>query len=151
MPRGPLTSSLPTAPLPGWRVGKGGGSWVREAQTRPPSRSLSTTATHCCPALERASPPPTSLCPPPPLTFLLLQENVLIFNRLHTVGIEGSLSACMNEKIPFKGDNRISLGGPVVKNLPENAEDNGSIPGQGRSHTPAGQPSLCTATLEPGF
>ena len=28
--------------------------------------------------------------------------------------------------------------GPVVKNLPTNAGDTGSIPGLGRSHTPQG-------------
>ena len=29
-------------------------------------------------------------------------------------------------------------GGPVVKNLPANGGDGGSIPGQGRSHMPLG-------------
>ena len=29
-------------------------------------------------------------------------------------------------------------GGPVVKNLPANSEDMGSIPGLGRSHIPLG-------------
>ena len=30
------------------------------------------------------------------------------------------------------------LGGPVIKNLPANAEDTGSIPGAGSSHMPRG-------------
>ena len=41
-------------------------------------------------------------------------------------------------------------GGPVVENLPSNAGDTGSIPGQGTKipHA-AGQLSPCTATNEP--
>ena len=41
-------------------------------------------------------------------------------------------------------------GGPVVRNPPSNAEDVGSIPGQGTKipHA-AGQLSPCTATTEP--
>ena len=31
-----------------------------------------------------------------------------------------------------------SLGGPLVKNLPANAEDTGLVPGLGRSHMPLG-------------
>ena len=40
-------------------------------------------------------------------------------------------------------------GGPVVKNLPANAGDMGSIPGLGRFHMPRGQLNLCTTTTQP--
>ena len=40
------------------------------------------------------------------------------------------------------------LGGPVVKTLPANAGDTGSIPGPGRFHT-AGQLSPWDTTTEP--
>ena len=40
-------------------------------------------------------------------------------------------------------------GGPVVKNLPANAGDTGSIADPGRRHMPAGQLSPCTMTTEP--
>ena len=45
---------------------------------------------------------------------------------------------------------RDSAGGPVVKNLPSNAGDVGSIPGQGTKvpHV-AGQPRPCAAATEP--
>ena len=39
-------------------------------------------------------------------------------------------------------------GGPVVKNLPTNAEDTDSIPGLGRSHIATEQLSPCTTTTE---
>ena len=39
------------------------------------------------------------------------------------------------------------LGGPVDKKPPANAEDMGSIPGQGRFHMP--EQSLCATTTEP--
>ena len=39
--------------------------------------------------------------------------------------------------------------GPVGKNLPADAGDTGSISGQGRSHMPVEQLSLCTTTTEP--
>ena len=38
----------------------------------------------------------------------------------------------------IKRRNRDFPGGPVVKNLPCNARDTGSIPGPGRSHMPRG-------------
>ena len=42
------------------------------------------------------------------------------------------------------------LGGPVVKNLPSNAGEAGSIPGPGTKILHAmGQVSLCAATTEP--
>ena len=42
------------------------------------------------------------------------------------------------------------LGGPVVKNLPSNAGDGGSIPGGGTKNPYAtGQLSLCASTREP--
>ena len=40
-------------------------------------------------------------------------------------------------------------GDPVLKNLPANAEDMGSIPGPGRPHVPGGQLSLCPTPTEP--
>ena len=40
-------------------------------------------------------------------------------------------------------------GGPVAKNPPANEGDTGSIPGQGRSHVPWGQLSLCTTITKP--
>ena len=40
-------------------------------------------------------------------------------------------------------------GGPVVKNLPANAEDRGLIPGLGRSHVLQKQLSPSTTTTEP--
>ena len=39
-------------------------------------------------------------------------------------------------------------GGPVIKNLPSNTGDMGSIPGLGRSHMPLGRLSLCATTPE---
>ena len=39
-------------------------------------------------------------------------------------------------------------GGAVVKNLPANAEDTGSSPGLGRSHTQLGP---CATTTEPAL
>ena len=43
-----------------------------------------------------------------------------------------------------------SPGGPVVKNLPVNAGDTGSIPGPGRSHMPLGNQALVMQLLKPG-
>ena len=40
-------------------------------------------------------------------------------------------------------------GGPVVKNLPANAGDTGSIPALGRLHMPPGQLSPYTTAIEP--
>ena len=40
-------------------------------------------------------------------------------------------------------------GGAVVMNLPANAGDTGSIPGQGRFPHATEQLSLCTTTTEP--
>ena len=34
-------------------------------------------------------------------------------------------------------------GGPLVKSLPANAEDTGSVPGLGRSHTPLASKPVC--------
>ena len=52
-------------------------------------------------------------------------------------------------KIELPYDPRDFPGGPVVKNLPSNAGDAGSIPGQGTKipHA-AGQQSPCAATTE---
>ena len=53
-------------------------------------------------------------------------------------------------KIHYKKYNRDFPGGPVVKNLPSNAGDAGSIPGHG-TETPhaTGQLSPCATTTEP--
>ena len=40
-------------------------------------------------------------------------------------------------------------GGSVIKNLPANAGDTGSIPDQGRSHMMWSKLNLCTTTIEP--
>ena len=51
--------------------------------------------------------------------------------------------------VPSRNDNRDLPGGPVVKNLPSNAGDMGSIPGRGIKIPHAvGQLSLCTTTRE---
>ena len=41
-------------------------------------------------------------------------------------------------EIRLKNDKKGFPGGPVVKNLPVNAGDTGSIPAPGRSHMPCG-------------
>ena len=51
----------------------------------------------------------------------------------------------------MKFERRVSLdftGGPVVKNLPDNAGDMSSVPGLGRFHMPTGQLSSCTTATE---
>ena len=42
-----------------------------------------------------------------------------------------------------------SLGGPLVKNLPANAEDTGLVPGLGRSHMPLGIKACAPQLLSP--
>ena len=39
--------------------------------------------------------------------------------------------------------------GLVVKNLPCNAKDTGSVPGPGRSHMPQSNQAYCATTIEP--
>ena len=49
----------------------------------------------------------------------------------------------------MKFERRVSLdftGGPVVKNLPDNAGDMSSVPVPGGFHMPTGQLSPCTTT-----
>jgi len=48
-----------------------------------------------------------------------------------------------------KSKTRDSPGGPVVKKLPVNAGDMGSIPGPGRSHMPLGNQALVMELLKP--
>ena len=49
-----------------------------------------------------------------------------------------------------KGKKRNFLGGPLVKNLPANAEDMGSNPGPKGSHLLwSNQASVCATTTEP--
>ena len=48
---------------------------------------------------------------------------------------------CMHlgeSKVCLKTEGQINCGGPVVKNLPANARDMGSVPGSGRSCMPKG-------------
>ena len=53
------------------------------------------------------------------------------------------------KKLPKRVTGRDFPGGAVVKNLPSNAGDAGSIPGQGtKIRHAAGQLSLCAATRE---
>ena len=52
-----------------------------------------------------------------------------------------------NIRLITKGQSRAFPGGPVVKNLPYNAWDAGSIPGLGRPHMPE-QLNLSTPTRE---
>ena len=57
----------------------------------------------------------------------------------------------MLKKEKQKTVKRVFPGGTVVKNLPSNAGDAGSIPGQGTKIPHAlGQLSLCATTAEPG-
>ena len=44
------------------------------------------------------------------------------------------MTECKNRMVPQKVKHRVFPGGSVVKNLPSNAVDTGSIPDTGRSH-----------------
>ena len=50
-----------------------------------------------------------------------------------------------------KTDRRAFPGGLVVKNLPANTGDMGSIPGLGRSHMPRGNKDCAVCNTEPGL
>ena len=52
-------------------------------------------------------------------------------------GVRSPLSPVSQEEGGDLNNNKVP-GGPVVKNLPANAENTGSIPGPGRSHVPWG-------------
>ena len=59
--------------------------------------------------------------------------------QLNEDEIDNLNSPITNLKIQFVG----FPGGPVVKNLPANAGDTGSIPGLGRFHSHGGTKSTC--------
>jgi len=62
---------------------------------------------------------------------------------------EHLFGAKVKKKLPKRVTGRDFPGGAVVKNLPSNAGDAGSIPGQGtKIRHAAGQLSLCAATRE---
>ena len=64
--------------------------------------------------------------------------------------IEGSKEVGGMWKITLKGKVTDFPGGPVVKNLPSNAGDTGSIPGQGTRISHAmGKQRLCATATEP--
>ena len=56
---------------------------------------------------------------------------------------------CFVKKKKKKGDILDFLGGPVVKSLPANAGDMGSVPGQGNLHMPQGNTARVPQLLKP--
>ena len=69
-----------------------------------------------------------------------------IFLKLFDAAILVQLKTKWTEWSKIK-KNRGFPGGPVVKNLPANAGDMGSVPGLGRSHMPCGN-KACSPQLE---